>query len=209
MFDEFVELLPEDKREAFKAVASKAVVIGSREDAAKVFADNQFVKSEFQANLSRLNEQYAAKFKEEKLPSLLDEEYRKKYPAKDPKDQALESMQKELAEMKRQTVIEKRNAEAVAKLSELGLPTYLSKFVINEDENIFANNINELSGLINWKAETVKKELEARHGNMPVPKAGTVGSVDFSKMSVTEVMQYAGQSPEAMKAVMDYQQRKK
>jgi hypothetical protein len=207
MFDDFLEYIPEEKREAFKGLAQKAVIIGSREDAQKHLTENSYLKSEKDAIISRTTESYAQRFKEEKLPGLLDEEYKKKHPPTDPKDQRIAEMEKKFAEMERQAILERRKAEATAKLSELGLPTNLAKFAIAEDENIFANNITELSGLKAWMEEQKKSVLGEKFGNQTTPKTGT-NSGGFEKMTVTELMAYAASGPDQKNQVLQWQQTK-
>lgn len=172
MFDDFLKYIPEEKREAFKGLAQKAIVITSREDAQKHLTENSFLKSEKDAIISRTTESYAQRFKEEKLPGLLDEEYKKKHPPTDPKDQRIAEMEKKFADMERQAILERRKAEATAKLSELGLPTNLAKFAIAEDDDIFANNINELSGLKTWGEELKKSALSGAVGTQRTPQQG-------------------------------------
>jgi len=113
-------------------------------------------------------------------------------------------MQKELADMKRQAVIERRTAEATKRLSELGLPVSLAKYAIDEDENIFSSKIEELSGLNAWKESEIKKALTGAVGSQKPPQGGQVGAVDFNSMSQTAIMQYATRGQPEKEAVTQW-----
>jgi len=173
MLDKFLDLLPEENRAEFKAMIGSTIIINNREDAAKAISENQYLKSERDAIISRTTDNYAVKFREEKLPGLLDEEYKKKNPPKDAKDQALADMQKELAEMKRQALLKDRKAAAMQKLTELDLPVDLADFAIDEDENVFASKIERLSGLKTWKEAELKKALTGAVGNQKPQATGS------------------------------------
>ena len=188
---DFVEKLPEADREAFKAIAQNALVISNREDAAKYLSEHPHLKSERDAIISRTTDNYAVKFREEKLAGIVEDEIKKRNPPKDVKDQALADMQKELADMKRQALLKDRRAIALHKLTEAGLPADLADFALDEDENIFSSKLEKLSGLNAWKDEQIKKALTGAVGSQKPPQGGQVGAVDFNSMSQTAIMQYA------------------
>jgi hypothetical protein len=179
---DFVNDLPEEKRESFKAMAQNALVIANREDAAKYIAEHPHLKSERDAIISRTTDNYAVRFKEEKLPGIMADELKKLNPPKDAKDQALADMQKELADMKRQALLKDRRATALQKLTEAGLPADLADFALDEDENIFSSKLEKLSGLNAWKEAEIKKALTGAVGNQATPKGGQ--SKDVPKMSL-------------------------
>jgi hypothetical protein len=172
MLESYVDKLPEDVREQFKADIAGLVSIKSREDAAKLIAEHPHLKSERDAIISRTTENYALKFREEKLPGLLQEEVKKLNPPKDPKDQALAEMQAELAKIKRDALLKDRKAVAMQRLTEAGLPVDLSDFALDEDENIFASKIEKLLGLNAWVDGERKKVLTGAVGSQSSPKTG-------------------------------------
>jgi hypothetical protein len=169
---DFIDKLPESDREAYKATIANALIISNREDAAKYIGEHPHLRSERDAIISRTTDNYAVKFREEKLQALVDEEYKKRNPPKDAKDQALADMQKQLADMKREAVLKDRRATAMQKLTEAGLPADLADFALDEDENIFASKIEKLSGLNAWKEAEIKKALTGAVGNQTAPKGG-------------------------------------
>lgn len=176
MLESYVDKLPEEFREQFKADIAGLVSIKSREDAAKLIAEHPHLKSERDAIISRTTENYALKFREEKLPGLLQEEVKKLNPPKDPKDQALAEMQAELAKMKRDALLKDRKAVAMQKLTEAGLPVDLSDFALDEDENIFASKIDKLLGLNAWVESERKKALTGAVGSQSSPKQGDINT---------------------------------
>ena len=172
MLQDFIDKLPEDSREAFKAEIAHAIVIANREDAAKQIAENQFLKSERDAIISRTTDNYAQKFQAEKLPGLIEEEYKKRNPPKDPKDQALAEMEKRLKDMERAAVLKDRRNTAMQKLTEAGLPVDLAEFAIDEDENVFASKIEKLAGLKAWRDSEIERITKEKFGNQKPPVGG-------------------------------------
>ena len=172
MLESYVDKLPEDIREQFKADTAGLVSIKNREDAAKLISENPHLKSERDAIISRTTENYALKFREEKLPGIVQDEIKKLNPPKDPKDQALAEMQAELAKMKRDALLKDRKAVAMQKLTEAGLPADLSDFALDEDENVFASKIEKLTGLKAWRDAEVDKIAKERFGNQKPPVGG-------------------------------------
>lgn len=173
MLDKYIELLPEEHRAEYKQAIANTVIIGSREDAARLFNDNQYLRSERDAVISRATDNYAVKFREEKLPGIVQDELKKLNPPKDAKDQALAEMQAELAKMKRDALLKDRRAVAMQELTKIGLPVDLADFAIDEDENIFASKIEKLSGLNAWKESELKKALNGAVGNQKAQTTGT------------------------------------
>lgn len=172
MLESFIDKLPEADRDAYKQAIASAVVIKSREDASRIIGENQFLKSERDAIISRTTDNYALKFREEKLPGIMQDELKRLNPPKDPKDQAIADMQKELATMKREATLKDRRAQAMQKFTEAGLPAELADFAIDEDENIFSSKIEKLSGLVAWKEAELKKALTGAVGNQKPQTTG-------------------------------------
>lgn len=173
MLDKYIELLPEEHRAEYKQAIANTVVIGSREDAARLFNDNQYLRSERDAVISRATDNYAVKFKEEKLPGIVQDELKRLNPPKDVKDQAIAEMQAELAKMKKDALLKDRRAVAMQELTKIGLPVDLADFAIDEDENIFSSKIERLAGLNAWKEAELKKALTGAVGNQKAQTTGT------------------------------------
>jgi hypothetical protein len=209
MLDKFVEKLPEGDREAYKQAIAHAVVIQNREDAAKLISENPYLKSERDAIISRTTDNYAAKFKEEKLPDIVKEELRKLNPAKTPEQIENEELRATVKKIQRDALLKDRKAQAMQKLTEAGLPVDLADFALDEDENIFASKIEKLSGLAAWKEAEIKKALTGAVGNQKPPQGGNKPSAGFAGMTTTEIMSYAAQGPSQAAEVMEWQKQKK
>ena len=172
MLDQYIEKLPEADREAFKAIISKAIFVNSRDEADKVIENNPFLKSSREATISRTTEVYDARFKAEKLTGLVEEEIKKRNPAKDPRDIALQDMESKIKKMELDGVLKERKVQAMQKLSEAGLPADLAEFAIHEDESIFASKIERLSGLKAWRDVAVQEALAGKL-TQKTPTAGS------------------------------------
>ena len=169
---DYKDKLPEADRAAYEAEIAKAVFINSREDVIFLRKSNPAFEAEFVNELRLKNESTMSEYVKDKLPKLVDEEVRKRNPAKDPKDQAIEDMQKQLADMKREAILKDRKAQAQAKLTESGLPIDLADFVIHEDDSVFGANLERMQGLKSWAESEVKKALTGAVGNQTAPKGG-------------------------------------
>lgn len=188
---DFVDALPEDKREAYKAEIATAVQIKDRETVAKLFREHKDVKAEFDAEISRMALKHEEKFRAEKLPSLVEEEYRKRNPPKDEREKALEEMRGQLAKMQREALLKDRRVTALQKLTENGIPSELADFALDEDESVFNAKVERLLGLKAWGDSLVNKALSEKLGNQGKPKGGdgggkSISRAEFDKLSPGE-----------------------
>lgn len=206
---DFVDKLPEDVRDAYKAELDGVAVIRSREDAKKLFESNAFVRSEKDALVSITTENYSKKFQEEKLPGLLEAEYKKRNPDADPKDIETKNLREALEKMQRDMILKDRKADAVAKLAAQGIPVELAEFAIDADETAYGSKIEKLTGLKAWLETEVQKKLAEKLGNQGSPRGGGSGQVDFSKMTQTEVMQYAQKGKAEEAEVLEWAKKRK
>jgi len=195
---EFIDLLPEDKREAFKSELGKYVLTN---DIGK--------HPEFQRQLSLKHETTMANWQKEKLPEIIEAEVRKRS-TKSPEVLEIEALRNKIEQSERNSLLKERKVQAITEFSKLGLDPDLSDFVLIEDEDKFKATINNLTGkLSSWRDKELQKYKSEIFGNNPPPKRGENGSSDFSKMTMSEVMAYASQSPEAKQAVLDWQKTKR
>lgn len=167
---DFVDALPEDKREAYKSEISKAVVIASKEDALKLVETNELIKGVNQADRDRRYNEMLDKFNKEKLPQLLEEERKKGQ--KQPWEIEIENLKKENETAKRESALEKQKSRAMAKASELGLPVALvEKYVGLTDEETDAGLKFLADTVIPYRDGAVKAEL-AKIGKQGSPNGG-------------------------------------
>jgi hypothetical protein len=170
---DFIDLIPEDKRDAFKGLAEKAVIINSREDVVNLRRTNAAFEAEFVNELRTKNEAFQAEFSTTKLPKLVDDEYRKRNPSKDPKDAQIEELQAKFAEMERQAIIKDRKALAMQKLAEHGLSADLADFALDIDEAGFNTKLEKITGITKAMIDAeVKKALTGAVGQQRTPSQG-------------------------------------
>lgn len=206
----FADKLPESDREAFKSLAAKAIVISSREDAEALLQSNDFLVKARHAIVSDTTLKYDKRFKEEELPKIIEAELKKRNPDKNPMQVELETMKAELAETKRQAALKEHKALAQKALADAGLPLEFADYAVRETEEETANELKKLMAPMKAFVDgAVKKALGDKLGNQRPPVAGGSGEADFSKMSVTEQMQYARQSPEHRAAVEAHMAKRK
>lgn len=106
------------------------------------------------------------KFKTDNLPSLVDSEYKKKYPEADPKDKALADLQAKFAKMEADNVKKDLTNNALKALTEKKLPPELADFAIGNDAETTNKNIETIANLFSTYGETVKTEF-AKGGYKP------------------------------------------
>jgi len=176
--------VPEKQEDVRKALAALegAVKIGSREDAAKLLLDNPFVKAEFDANLSKKNADYEARYNAEKLPGIVDAKVAEELAKRAPKPtnpevaavlEAQQKTQKELDEWKARAQRTERAARVVPKLAELGLGD-LADLVIAESDELTDKRLEALTGSAQKMRDTyAEKILRERYGNAAPPSTGT------------------------------------
>lgn len=170
-------LIPEDKRtevEQDLIRLENTIKIESKDVAENLAKTNPFVRAVIDASVSREVVVHDNKFMSEKLPGIVEEEIRKRNPAKDPKDVALEQLQTKLSDMEKANIRERQRSRAIAKLAEYGLSDKLADFYLGDDD---ASTDFKLQMLIEnitpWKEKAIESTLKERFGNMPPPPKGT------------------------------------
>lgn len=167
---DFLEALPEDKREAFKAEVSKAVFITSDADAEKFAEANEFLRKANQKYRDPKIQEFKDRFMKEDLPKLLEEERKKG--AKQPWEIEIENLKAENEKAKRESALEKQRSRALAKAAELGVPVALvDKFVGLTDEETDAGLKFLADTVVPYRDGAVKSALE-KIGTQPKPRAG-------------------------------------
>lgn len=175
---DYIEALPEDKREAYKTEAAaieaklaKAVVIESKEDAQKLVETNELLKAVNQADRDRRYADMVKKFETEKLPQLLEAERLKGQ--KQPWEIEIEKLKADNEAAKREAALEKQKSRALAKAAELGLPAQLiDRFVGLTDEETDAGLKALVDTVLPYRDNAVKAALE-KIGSQPAPKGGS------------------------------------
>lgn len=197
---DYVEALPEDKREAFKSEAAaieaklaKAVVVESKEDAQRLVESNELLKAVNQADRDRRYAEMVKKFEEEKLPALLEAERKKGQ--KQPWEIEIEKLKAENEAAKRESLLERQKSRALAKASEMGIPASLiDRFVGLTDEETDAGLKALADTVLPYRDNAVKAALE-KVGSQPAPKGGQASVVEITRESL--------KTPEGRKAMLE------
>jgi len=185
MLNQYIEHLPEDMREAFKAEIARAVIIASKEDAIKFVESNELLKAVNQADLDRRNAEREKNFLTEKVPKLLEAE---KLKAQKPEWQVeIEALKKEAEESRRLVALEKQKNRAMSKASELGLPTaILDKFIGLSDEETDEGLKLYAETLGSWRQSAVDTALK-QVGSQKTPEGGTAtGAITRASLATPE-----------------------
>lgn len=143
IYDDFSTVIPEDKREAFKSALSQfdgAVKIDSRETVDKLASENPFIKSAIDSAISRAVASHDEKFKAEKLPSIIDDEIKKRGPKpKDPELAAalerVEALEKAKAQAERNEIRAVQFSKVLPRLAELGLDAEIADRLIGNSDS--------------------------------------------------------------------------
>ena len=195
MFDQFIDLIPEEKRDEFKAIASKAVnldeILSSEEKVRELTSKDQ-IRKMMQSETDRRVADQEKKFIAEKLPKILDEERAKG--AKKDWEIKIEELEKRSAQQARENAIEKQRTRAITIATEKGIPLAVIARYIGETEEETDSALNPvIDVLTKWKESAVTDALK-KIGAQPKPTAGTdskaMSITDFRKLSATEQSKY-------------------
>lgn len=192
MLTKYIDLLPEEEQEAFKADIAKAVFVNTKEDAERFVESNPLLKAINQGDRDRRLADAEKKWREETLPKLLEAE--KEKGKKSPLELQVEQLLKENEAAKREALIERQKNRAIAKANEIGVPIGLiDKYVgITDDETDEGLRILSET-LLPWREGAVKKELE-KYGSQKAPVGGATGGV---------ITRDSLQTPEGRKAMLE------
>ncbi|NLK37656.1 MAG: DUF4355 domain-containing protein [Epulopiscium sp.] len=123
-------------------------------------------------------------WKTNNLESLLDEEVKKRFPEKDPKDIEMEKLKNEIVEMKQSREKEILTNQAMKLANEKGLPLDLVGFFIGADEESTVSNLKALEDTFNI---SVQKGLEERlKANSYTPPSGGETGKSLEDLSMDE-----------------------
>jgi hypothetical protein len=196
---DYLELLPEEKREAFKAEAeaieakmAKAVVLETKDDVAKFVESNELLKQVNQADRDRRYADMLKKFEAERLPELLAAERAKG--EKQPWEIEIEKLKAEREADQRALALEKQKGRALAKAAELGIPAPLVERFIGLTDEETDEGLKHLSEVvIPYRESAVKSALEKVGSQLPPQGGGSQAAITRESL----------QTPEGRKALLD------
>lgn len=138
-------------------------------------------------------------WKSNNLKKLIDDEVKKKYPDKDPKDMELENLKIEIENMKKEKIRESLTNKALKIATEKKLPVELVDFIVGNDEETTNNNLNALVNIFQKHDEVIKTELLKNNSYTP-PAGGNFDTFEnpWSKESfnLTKQAQIIRENPE-------------
>jgi hypothetical protein len=176
--DDVIGLVPAEKKAEVGATidAYKKSVItipASVAEADKYLEEHPTFRSALDSRISRAVLSHDEKFKADKLPTLIEEEYKKRNPAKDPKELELEKLRGEMDKIKKDAAYDKQKARALAKLAEKGLPAKLADrytgYTDEETDAAIADLLGTVEPFLNEREKKIKEELISK---APAPEGG-------------------------------------
>ena len=196
IYDDFSAMIPEDKREAFKGAVDGLVKIDSREVAEKIAGDNPHFKSVIDAAISRAVASHDDKFKAEKLPTLVEDEIKKRAPK--PKDPELAALYEQVNALKadkekadKELFRSNQLAKVLPKITELGLPAELADRLIgNDDADTDAIVDKFYKAVAKSREDHATKILRERFGNQATPTMGAAkpSTIESLKSQYNDLM---------------------
>ncbi len=134
-----------------------------------------FTQEEFGQKLSSERNKMREQFEKEKTDAvnaaIAEYERKAKLSEEEKASEAQKEREQKLAEREREVTLRERKAEAVDELSKKNLPTAFVDFVLNEDADIMAKNIEKLEK--SWSEELKAAVKKAVSGDTPTDKSGT------------------------------------
>lgn len=160
-----------DIQEAKKLVEDVAVSIQSREDADKFIESNKFVKAELDSKISKSVENAIERFKETKLPSMLEsekEKIRKELnPEETPEQKRIRELEQKIQAQEERENNESRKSYLRNKAKEINFdPIRAERYSVYGDdaEKILLEDVEFFQTHIKTQVET---ELKNKYGNKP------------------------------------------
>jgi hypothetical protein len=177
---DYLELLPEEKRDAFK------------QEIQGFFPVSEIAKHpEFQRQLSIKHDTTMANWQKDKLPAIVEEEVKKRT-TKDPIQLELEKLRAEIAAKDQQAILKDRKAQATGELAKLGLNPEFADLLVHPDETVFGERLtkftSEIKGLVDSNIKKVKAEVFSQRpeGNRQSDPNKQITRSAFDNMSFPE-----------------------
>lgn len=128
-------------------------------------------------------------WKTNNLSKVLDDEIKKRFPEKDPKDVELVKLQQEVEKMKQEKQHEVLKNKALSYATEKKLPVNLVDYFLGVDEEGTRKNLDALEEVFNAHIQAQVEERLKTNTYTP-PKGGGKDNIDISKMSMEEYANY-------------------
>jgi hypothetical protein len=119
-------------------------------------------------------------WKEKTLPTVIEEEIKKRFPAETEEQKKLRKLEQELNEEKRARLRESLKNKAISFLTTNKMPVELSDFLLGENEDITETNLRKISEL--WAREIQKAVEEKFKQNGRTPHTGVKSPADIDTL---------------------------
>jgi hypothetical protein len=193
--ENYVDLLPEDKRDEFKSEVSKFVnldeVLASPDKAATLL-EKEYFKKQIQSISDRKAAEQEKKFMAERLPVLLEEERKKG--EKSPLELKIEELEARDAERTKALLRAEQKSRAIEKLQAAKLPlAFVDRYVGTTDDETDEQLTPIIATLTKFRDDAVTEALK-EFGVQKKPQAGSDGKsmpmTEFKKLSAIEQSKY-------------------
>lgn len=127
----------------------------------KYLTENQDAKKWFDSERDKHFSKGLETWKTNNLSKLIDDEVKKRFPDKDPKDAELEKIKVQLAQMEAEKVREKLTNVAIKTATEKKIPVSVVDFLIGEDEDSTFKNLAKFEEIMNpYVQEAVEERMK-------------------------------------------------
>lgn len=170
--------------EPVKALVSSGLTLDAFK--AKLENDPNF-KSFMDSEKDKHSKKAFETWKQNNLQKLLDDEIKKRYPDKDPKDKALEDLKIEMEKMKAENLKKDLTNNTLKVMTEKKLPTGLVNLIVGADEDSTNKNLETLEKIFADHDEAIKTEILKDGTYKPGGQGGTKPTEEAVKGQINSV----------------------
>ncbi len=155
----------------------------------KFLEENEEGKKLLQPRLDKYFTKGLETWKQKTLPTIVDEEVKKRVPDETPEAKRLRELEEKLTNIEKSRVKAELKSLAIKQASEKGLPTDLVEYLVADDEETTIKNLNSVIESFNKAVEEKVKARFKENGREPQEPSNEPVS-DISRMSMPEFIEY-------------------
>ncbi|SFJ83132.1 DUF4355 domain-containing protein [Thermoflavimicrobium dichotomicum] len=178
----------------------------SLDDIKRLAEENEEVKTWLQSEKDRHFSKGLETWKQKTLPSIIEEEIKKRYPEETPEQRELKKLRAEIEQMRREKEREALRAKAKDLAIEKKLPSNLVDFFVADTEEKTLENLNILEQVWTQSLQNVVGETFKQHGREP-HKPQQTQSIENpwrkETFNLTKQAQILKENPELAKQLMN------
>lgn len=185
-------------------------LVGKKDADLETFKSKIEEDAEFKSFVDSLKDKHTTKslatWKENNLEELIGEEVKKRFPDTDPRDIALQELERKIEVMEQEKSYEKLRNVALKAATDRGLPTDLVDFFIGNDEETTLANLASLEDNFNARLEANIKSKFKDESYTPPKSRDTEGLVSkdaFLGMDFSKQQEFARENPEKYKEFVE------